>query len=185
MATSCGDDPVAPVTVPEQALAEIVLKTTGGAAGIVDTVTVGYWLSPTPFPRKSDAQSLPVFDVPPALVSVRFTSADEGSVFVVNAASNPDFAAAVAFLTNGVDDFTRLLIGFPPAGATGGSSTESVAFGGGILGNYNPDLKGASITGVSVVLKRVVLTTPGRDPNGDGNWTDHDIDVRLVITGRP
>jgi hypothetical protein len=186
--TGCGDDdPVAPgAIVPVQPLAEIRLSTFAGMSAVSDTIALSFMLSVTPFPKAGDANdSGPRIAPTPELVSVRMTNADEGTTRQINASNNPDYQAAIAILTNGVDDHGRVLFSIPAAGSVGGEGSESSYIKGGILGNFDPDLSGAEITGLTVVFKRVQIDTPGSDPNSDGNWTDFVIDARVVITGRP
>ncbi len=186
--TSCGDDdPVAPTsTVPVQPLAEIRLFTIAGTRAVSDTVVLSFALSVANFPKAGEANdNSPPVAPTPELVSVRITSTDEGTTRQINASNNPDYQAAIAILTNGVDDFGQDFFSLVGGGAVGGNQRESSYLNGGILGNYDPDLSGAQITGVTVVFKRVQFDTPGSDPNSDGIWTDFTIDARVVLMGRP
>jgi hypothetical protein len=98
---------------------------------------------------------------------------------------NADFDQAVALLTNGENDetsFSRGILG-GSAAITGGN--EVGFFYGGILADGTPDLAGAEVTGVRVVLDTVVIDSPGGDPNDDGIWTDVWIEGRVVLIGHP
>jgi hypothetical protein len=187
---SCGDDnPVTstPVTLP-QPLAQIIIAGGGGltgSIGVADSLAIGFWLSLTPIAAAESAGESAAANV--TVVDVRVGNADDGTTKTINASNNPDFQQAVAILTNGTDDYAvgsvSLALGPRPPPSMGWR--ESASINGGLLGNYNPDLQGAEITSVALVLRQVQITSPGSDPNGDGNWTEYTLDARLVIMGHP
>lgn len=89
------------------------------------------------------------------------STADAGATFVVSTASDPDFAAAAGYLTNGVDDSVEVDWG-PVGGASTGSysgsgSTESSRFFGGALG---VDFAGYAIDSISMTLSNDFSVTP-------------------------
>ncbi|MFQ5511665.1 MAG: hypothetical protein ACE5EO_07435 [Candidatus Krumholzibacteriia bacterium] len=184
----CGDDaPLSPAVAP-QPLARLPVSTSGGSIGITDSVLIRFSISATPFAAGSGSAgdtAAPILE----FVNIRISNADNGKTRAVGPSNTPDFATAVGVLTNGVDDFAQLILAFTPAGQPPPppmmGSAESAYINGGLLGNYDPDFKGAEITGVSVVVRDVQIASPGRDPNGDGNWTDVTLDANLVIMGRP
>jgi len=61
----------------------------------------------------------------------------------------------------------------------------ATAFSGGALADQEPDFAGAEITGIALELGAVSITSPGRDPNDDGLWTDVMIQGQVVILGHP
>ena len=87
-----------------------------------------------------------------------------------------------AILTNGVDDvFAHNLNSFL-AGGTSAGRPESLFFAGSPSAQNGIDFAGSSIEKIELhVLNR--MASPGSNPNGDGNWTDYNFDVRLDVVG--
>jgi len=96
--------------------------------------------------------------------------------------TNPAFGLG-AVLTNGTDDW----FGFSAtttfgAGASGGLGlSESMVFAGS-LGLNGVDFLGSTIDRVELMIANP-LSVPGRDPNGDGQWLDFNIDASIRIYG--
>ena len=164
----CSDDnKITNATVSPQALAQVSIEIQGGAAVVVDSNIISFSIG-----------GKNVF-------SLRVANADQGRTITVNESNNPDFSAAVAFLTDGNDDSAEFGSFFPGGGGGSISRPESVWFKGGITGTYDPDLAGTTVTNVLVHLDVVNIQSPGSDPNGNGNWTDYDHRIRMVIMGIP
>ena len=85
-------------------------------------------------------------------------------------------------MTNGIDEV--VLAKFQrPSGFSQDFGYESEMIAGGATGDLHPDLNGTSISFAVIHLDKVVIDSPGEDPNNDGIWTSWDITVRLEIMG--
>jgi hypothetical protein len=110
---------------------------------------------------------------------------DEGRILVADAASDPDFTAISAQLTNGhsydkVFVETRMI----DSNAAGAGWDES--FWSAHPGSTAPaDFSNYILERFELVVERVYWTSPGKNPNGNGIWTDFQIDARLDFYGRP
>jgi len=115
-----------------------------------------------------------------------FVSADDlGQTFSTITRADPGFDAFVDLLTNGDNDMVWLLFGVQPQIWTATGGPESLMFFGDPDGTAHIDLQGYEIDQIDFVLDRFILTSPGEDPNGDGNWTDHDVQISMVVSGVP
>jgi len=103
------------------------------------------------------------FDSDPSLHWL-LTNSDVGQT-IYRDATDPQFAAFVANLTNGIDN----TLVFNTSGA-GSGSTESGIFGG-VLGGNGIDLAGFQIDKVGLRVDSLSIVSPGSNPNGDGQWT--------------
>ena len=115
-----------------------------------------------------------------------FVSADDlGQTFSTITQFDPGFDAFVDLLTNGDNDMIWLAFGLQPQiyAATGGP--ESLIFFDDPDGTAHIDFQGYEIDQIGFALDRFILTSPGEDPNGDGNWTDHDVQISIVVSGVP
>jgi hypothetical protein len=89
------------------------------------------------------------------------STADAGATFVASTASDPDFAAAAGYLTNGVNDDVE--VDWGPVGGTntgsysGSGQTESVRFFG---GDFGIDFAGYVIESISMTLSNDFSVTP-------------------------
>lgn len=122
------------------------------------------------------------FSTGPALFDDAVVTVEEiGHVFVADAGNDPDFQTVVSQLTNGsTTDTVFVVTGIVGFGAAGAKQTES-------FWATNPsapgDFAGYQITRIEMYIKDAFFTSPGRDPNGNGNWTDYRIDRKLRIYG--
>ena len=162
-----GDDKIINATVSPQALVQVSLETMAGAAIVVDSMDISFSLGGE------------------NVFSFRVANADQGRTITVSESNNPDFSAAVIFLTDGNDDSADFGTLFPGGGGGMSSNAESVWFKGGITGTYDPDLAGTNVTHVLIHLDVVNIQSPGSDPNGNGIWTNYDFRIRMVIMGNP
>ena len=113
------------------------------------------------------------------LFSVRLTAADQGTARMVNASAYPQFSAAAARLSDGVDDMWYLWLRTFPGNFGGGSGTTEFGWlKGGYTGEYTPDLHGAEITKVWVLPKEVTIAHAG-------DRTSYAIELLVVIMGKP
>jgi len=113
------------------------------------------------------------------LFNVRISPADQGATKVVSASSYPKFTAAAARLSDGVNDqWTFSIRTFPTDIGAGSISVESGWLGGGYTGTYTPDLHGAEITKIWIVLKQVTV-----DQAID--HTSYFVSGQVVIMGKP
>ncbi len=94
--------------------------------------------------------------------------------------SGEEFLQATVFLTNGIDNDLTWFV-FAPLGGSGYIGTESEF----LFGNEGSrvDLFGETITAFELVINDASFTSPGRNPNRDGIWTDYSYDLTLNIYG--
>ena len=164
----CGeDDPIAGPEAP-QPLAYFDVATGVGGRTVSATATLSLFVGP-------DHE----------LFEVVLTGDDAGTTLTLGPDDGAGFAEAVALLTNGVDDEVDLWRALSDGTTSITGDLESTAFSGGALDGQEPDFAGAEITGISLELDSVSIQSPGKDPNGDGLWTDAFIEGRIVVLGRP
>lgn len=178
LVAACGGDPAGLMTVhAPEVLGDIEVGTSGGTISSTLVLSVSLWVG-VDRPGEETTR-LPVF-------GFAISSADEGTTIRVDRTTNPSFDAAVELLTNGADDrigLSRSGVQPPPAG--GGVSTMESTWIAGSPGAIPPDFAGAEITHVFVHVDRADVQAPGSDPNGDGEWIDFDLAVRVEVWGRP
>jgi hypothetical protein len=170
--TGCSNDDCGPTSVvTPHPLAQMILEFSAGTNTASDSMNLSLSVGSSPLEQT-------IFDV-------RVTNTDESSRFTVSGASNPDFAAVAAVLTNGSDDQMRM--GVSVVGGDNGylTTNESTWLNGGLTGDYDPDLMGAEITSIIVHLDLIEIDSPGSDPNGNGQWTDFQLRILVVTLGRP
>jgi len=115
-----------------------------------------------------------------------FVSADDlGQTFSTITRADPGFDAFVDLLTNGDNDMVWLLFGVQPQIWTATGGPESLIFFDDPDGSAQVDLQRYEIDQIDFALDRFILISPGEDPNGDGNWTDHDVQISIVVSGVP
>ena len=170
----CGDDdpaaPPAPAPTPE-ALAYFSFNAGVGSPNVADAASVSFHVGP-------DGADFALFDV-------TVTNADAGRTIAIDPGEHPEFAQAVLLLTNGTNDgvaFRRAPLGGASAITR---SDEETSFAGGVLADQEPDFAGAEVTGISLVLDAISIDSPGRDPNGNGQWTDVTVQGQIVVLGHP
>lgn len=95
---------------------------------------------------------------------------DSGMVFSAGPATDADWPYFTHYLTDGAPHQLRFVLRFPSGSATGGQIP-------------GPELPGLIITRADMRLGDVSLISPGRNPNGDGRWTDYTFNARLEIHG--
>ena len=118
------------------------------------------------------------------IATVILQNGDMGIRRTFDAENSPNFVAFSEMMTNGIDDTMRLTAWRLPGGLPMSvGSSESVLFMGGLTGDMNPDLAGAQITKVMMTIRMVIISVPGHDPNGNGNWTDYDITIDYFVFG--
>ncbi len=114
-----------------------------------------------------------------------FTTNDVGRVFYLTAAEDPDFTVLAANLVNGQPDrigYTWSYYPIPP-GFPGTQQYEAYMLAGSPFLTNGIDLQGTVIDRFALRIDDLYLDIPGRDPNGDGNWTDLRFSVTLFIEG--
>ena len=100
------------------------------------------------------------------------SSSDVGEEFFATAG----FDKFVEYLTNGSNDSLMFWVKFPPGGGAGMGLWES-AFG------ASPDFQGYTVTAIGLTINSLTFESPGRNPSGDGNWTDCSYNVTFKIYG--
>jgi len=118
---------------------------------------------------------------PPSLLfeDYIFTIDDVGKTFTATESTDADFSKVSDFLTNGDND--EIEVGFSHNG--GGSSVYSESFA--LFGNSRIDFAGATIKSIDLRIDYLNFTSPGRDPNRDGIWTDYDYAVTVSVNAIP
>jgi hypothetical protein len=115
-----------------------------------------------------------------------FQQTDDGLVLTADSLSDPDFDQIAAQLTNGalldkVFVETRLL---GSSGAAGAGHNEFY-WAGRPGSTAAADFSGYVIDRIEMTCELVSWTSPGRDSNNNGIWTDYEIDTRLDFYGTP
>jgi hypothetical protein len=117
---------------------------------------------------------------PDLFEAIACSEADVGRTFVVSS-DDPDFGPVVARLTNGVDDEIAVVLRAGP-GASIHAGPESRLIQG-TAGPPAPDFVGSTITRIELRLEALSLDVPGRNPNGDGIFTDIAVILRVEFFG--
>lgn len=99
----------------------------------------------------------------------------------VTAIDDPEFAVYAALLTDGEDWWLYDRFEFD-GGAAGAFHLESVRLDFTDPNHEGSDLAGYEIESVTRTIT-VMLDSPGSDPNGDGIWTDFDVNTLFEIHG--
>ena len=167
-------DPVGPV-VPLASIAIPIEAGSGGVVGVISGVRIfaGY---------AADFRPTVLF-----VDSLVLAHEDTGR-YVVLTRGSPEFDAAEALLTNGIDDDMIIGLVSGSTGTGGGASSagpESHRYENCIDGSLPPDLQGLHIERITLEIDVATVVSPGSDPRGDGNWTDYNIVGRIVFEGRP
>lgn len=120
----------------------------------------------------------------------QFTTNDVGRMFTINEKTDTNFATLASILTNGEPDsigvFYMAWVGTPMNGVGQGGSTYLYdAFAPLPAGNNGIDFRGFPINGVSILIDTLTFSSPGRNPNGNGRWTDVAFGGRLFVNGDP
>jgi len=111
---------------------------------------------------------------PIELISWTVSPEDVGDTFHIYDETDPDFDFMASMLTNGANDE----IAFFTLGSAHGWNDYLLAGG-------DIDFYGYTITSISLTVDFLSLTSPGRNPNGDGIWTDFNYDVTYKVWGVP
>jgi hypothetical protein len=121
---------------------------------------------------------------PKLFEDIVFTPADVGKTVTMIEATDPEFNAVAAVLTNGLNDPLYFqIIGRPGGGGHGESSSEAFSFFGDSSGAHGTDFKDYTIQCISLRINSLTLNTPGQNPNGNGIWTDYSINYSLLVQG--
>jgi hypothetical protein len=117
--------------------------------------------------------------------SLVLTPDDTGSSYTIVSSDDEDFTTVTDTLTNGIDDYLSFqYTPYPGGGGSGGGTTESGLFLGGVTGECLPDFAGFQIDYFKLTINSLTLDVPGSDPNEDGIWTDYSIDLQIEVYGR-
>jgi hypothetical protein len=103
------------------------------------------------------------------------TPSDIGKTFIASAATYPNFDYMASILTGDIIQGLRfetkeIIVG----GGGGGSGMEVHDIG---------FLRGGTIERIELTINDIFIDSPGRDLNGDGNWTDDSFDVTYTFHG--
>ena len=106
---------------------------------------------------------------PQLFEGIVFSPADVGRTVTVTEATDPEFNAVAAALTNGVNDPLYFqVIGHPGGGGPFDVRSEAFSFFGDSSGAQGIDFKDFTIQCISLRINSLTLNTPGQNPNGDG-----------------
>lgn len=105
-----------------------------------------------------------------------FNNQDVGKTFTATSAKDPDFDPIVELLTNGINDLVFFNSTFVNGDLIGRETTEAEAFS-----LESIDFEGTKINSIDLVIKDLKITSPGGDPNGDGNWTQVNYDAEVTV----
>jgi len=117
---------------------------------------------------------------------VELTPSDVGSTFIATEHNDAEFNSVVSLLTDGVNQSWTWCgeLHLDPGGGGGCHSWhEFNLFGPDTLNGI--DFAGYTIESFELTLDALSWETPGRNPNGDGKWTDYYARGTLTITGTP
>ena len=112
------------------------------------------------------------------------TTSDVGKTFTQSPVTSPHFDFFASMLTSGTDDWLVILSHFPGVGGAGRESLESYWLNK-FIQTETVDFYGWQVTEISLTVNSLTFDTPGRNPNGDGIWTDYVYDVTFTIYGIP
>jgi len=174
MAACSDDDPVAVDSNADPTLGSITIEAAGGQTGVVDVFhfTTTLLGAPNLLVLETD-----IADHDHADPRKRYA--------LLMDSSHPSFADIAARLTDGADGTLQ----YQYSGA--GSSTTFV----GLLSSRihfaiaraggEPDFVGYEITALRLTIARANFESPGQDLNGNGMWTDYELEIEIHVEGRP
>ena len=119
--------------------------------------------------------TLSYFDSDPFLHWL-LTNSDVGQT-IYRDDTDPQFAAFVANLTNGIDNTIVF------NSSSGGSGSSESGIFGGVLGGNGIDLAGFQIDKVGLRVDSLSIVSPGSDPNGNGEWTNTSGQISFLFEG--
>ncbi len=107
------------------------------------------------------------------------TAADVGIPYTVTSANNLNFDEITSLLTNGVSDTVFFGVTSLDTGVATGVFESAFTF------DDATDFKGSLIDSLTITVNSFEADIPGRDPNGDGIWTDYTAEYSLSVKGKP
>ena len=110
-----------------------------------------------------------------------FGPGDAGRTYHIGPGDDPAFGTFVDLFTNGRDDLLLFGTSFPNGFRDGIPVHESDLFVQLPAGSNGIDLQGFAIGSFDLRLNQLTITSPGRNPNGDGVWTDYSWNATLYI----
>ena len=150
---------------PERSVATINNQTReGGRSSILESIPVTISIC-NGGPHCHDAKFLN-FEVTPS---------DSGKMLVATPENNADFTDFVALITDGIDGFITVQV------VGGNFGTRESSFFGTQTGPNGIDLEGSNINLIGLFVNSATLDIPGRDPNGDGLWTDYYLESSFMF----
>lgn len=160
---ACGEDDATCPAVAEQPLAQYVRVYSGSVGQTIGALGIDF-----------------SYATGDTLFHLSLDENDKEMKFTFDADRGPDFARAVAMLTNGVNDNVLLYLRLPNGTIlSGGGNTEALVWQGGYSGGYYPDLQGAGITRLDVTIDNIWFNTDS-PPN-----TTYMLLYHAVVMGRP
>ena len=112
-------------------------------------------------------------------------SGDIGKEFVITE-DDSGFSDFVSFLSNNENEILLFEYHLEPDGESNIDLSRESFFLFGDSGSSDVfDLFGFRITSIELAVNSINFDSPGRNPNGDGNWTDFTADFTLTINGKP
>lgn len=148
------------------------MDTSAGTPRIRDSLHVNIGVLP------AGGNSISLFDF-------QWTTNDVGTTYTASEDNSENFNPFVATVTNGISDTIQLRYGLSTNTYYNGTmSSPEPFFFYGSTSDPRIDLAGQCIIeSISVTLNALSFETPGRDPNGNGIWTDCAYTYTLSIDG--
>ena len=104
--------------------------------------------------------------------SLVLTPSHVGAVFTAAPGTEPEFGAFAAHVTDGEDGWIDVMT---ESGGIGYQESSLLGSAG------SPDLAGYPISNIDLRVNKLTLDSPGRDPNGDGTWTDYSYGLTVTF----
>ncbi len=115
--------------------------------------------------------------ISPPILDITVGIQDVGKTFIANRDNDPNFAAFVAFATDGIDDSMIMPILFTSDDPSKWDIWMSICDGNG------HDLQGYRIDSISATVEYLTIDIPGENGQHDGIWTDFYLTVDYRIEG--
>ena len=158
-------------------LTEMTISKLGeGVASVTNTLNLTFGLSPEP----GHQVALMLFK------DLWVTSEDAGHVYTQGPNDDPaDFNLYTSYLTDSKVSYCNYLETVGPGGSGEAGAPETQFFDYLPPGNNGVDLGGFAIDYYTLVFNTLSFTSPGSDPNHDGNWTDYSFSATFSVYGEP
>src|ERR1051325_11049531 len=114
-----------------------------------------------------------------------FMRSQVGQVFSVDQSVDPQVNLFTSRLTNGFNDLINIVERLPGGGSFGQLTSEASFFSTRPASGNGIDLTGFSIERIDMTINQLSISSPGRDLNHNGIWTDYSVQATLSFIGSP